>query len=264
MKPRSIDIKAPTLFLIALIGAVVVGCNNANSESITFKIVFDDSIKITPNMKMLGWIKMKSPGQKYERQLSFQVPTPGATNTNQFKCSQPGIFFSAELNDITYELDEFDKEKTCRAGEIAFKFHEKQYASALRRALSESSNSANFPRGTIFADSQAELKQAIDAQDAVTSLTKSAELYNQILQVGGKAKAEPYRILNLDLAQAALKSTGTLDPGAKGLVFDPSQKKLVLDNNSVASIKIFQAKNNLIANGKLDWQTMQFLGQAVQ
>jgi hypothetical protein len=111
---------------------------------------------------------------------------------------------------------------------------------------------------------QVGLKNALQTNDTSVALVKSSQLYDSLLQAGYKQDAEPYRILNLDLAKTKLKSIGMLKPGSGGLFFDPSQKKFVLDDNSIDLIKEFQAKKNLVADGKLNWKTMMSLGKVNQ
>jgi hypothetical protein len=252
-------------FLIALTGAMAAFGPPAAAEDITFKIAFDNSVKIPSDMRMLGWIKMKMPGQKYERTVSFQVPTPGQIHTKTFKCSKPGILFSAELTNILYEIDDLDSEKSCSAGEMTFVFHEKRYADSLRKALAELTTNTGTFRNAELASYKDELGAALESQNIATAMTKSSELYNALLAAGAPpSRAEPYRILSLDLGQSILKTAGFLDPGTKALTFDPRQKKLVLDNKSVTSIRHFQSTNNLTADGNLNWSTMRHLGEAVR
>jgi hypothetical protein len=214
---------------------------------------------------MLGFIKRRMPGEKiYEKKLSFLVPHPGSENTDKFKCSQPGIFFTAEVTNILYELDELEAEQQCHAGEITFVFREKQYAEILRKATE---GSLPFSGSTVAGDIvkyHIDLKNALETEDSSAALIKSSQLYDSLLQAGYKQVAEPYRILNLDLAKTKLKSVGMLKPYSGDLFFDPMQKKYVLDDNSIALIKEFQSDKNLVADGKLNWRTMELLGKVNQ
>jgi len=215
---------------------------------------------------MLGWIKIKKPGEsKFDRAISFMVPDPGQLHTKAFKCSEPGILFSAEVTNIIYEIDELDAEKSCGAGDIAFVFHEKSYADSLRKALANITTDTGPLNAAAFISYKEDLNSALEMHNVAAALTKSSELYNALLAAGApKAEADPYRILSLDLAQTSLKSAGVLAPGVRGLTFDPEQKKIVLDNVSVKSIRAFQSTNNLSATGNLNWNTMKRLQSAIE
>ncbi len=239
---------------------LAAGCaiQPAHSDDITFRILFDHSVKLPSDLQMNAWIKVKSSGHDYERRISFRVPTPGKRETTQFDCTKSSLFFTAEVTNILYELDALDAEKECQQGEISFLFHEKKYSKYLAKAIE--GYSLNEIKSAPFSTYQANLTDAMKNNNVAAALINSSQLYGSLSGAGYKKIAEPYRALNLDLAKKVLVSTGFLEPGAGGLFYNLSQKKYVLDDDSVNSIKQFQSNKKLIANGKVDWKTMNLLG----
>jgi hypothetical protein len=248
---------------IALAGTLsIAGPTVVKAENITFRISFAKSVKLPPDTRMVGIISMKKLGQKYETAATFIVPNPGVERTNQIKCSEPGIFFTAEVRNIIYELDELVPEKKCQSGEIPFVFREKKHAAFLKAALKENAVPTTAPQIPVnVAGYATDLRIAVQNKDTTTALVTSSQLNYALSKAGYKTLAEPYRVMNLDLAKTKLISAGKLEPGSEALYYDPLQKKYVLDDRTVELIKNFQKEQRLTADGKLGWDTIKMLGK---
>jgi hypothetical protein len=238
----------------ALIAAgLAFAANGAVADEISFRIKFVPEVANPAAGTMIGDIKILKPDSKdWKPLLSIDLPHPGIRATDQIKCDQLGIYFTAEINNALYRLDVQDRKKECRLGEITFTFREKQYAWQLRQAMQQIDFSG-LENADKLAYWKTDFENALKNNDTPGMLTSSAQLSEALRTVGAAKKAEPFRIFNLDTAKRTL-----LGPTAE-LFFDPQQKKYVLDNEAVTAIKQLQVRENLQASGHLDWNTMKAL-----
>lgn len=238
----------------------------ARTEEITFKIAFHDSVKLPDGMKAKAYIMMKTLDTRWQHLGTADLPKPGTYKTDKIVCDKPGIFFTANISDILYQIDEINLQQECRGGEIVFLFSLKQYAGILQTAaasLTTGTPNTNLIEGRFrepSEDGERDLTWMLGADNTATASVVATELAEQARRSGAATLAQAYRVLGLDLAASALRFVTGTDTN---LAFDPAQGKFVLSQDTVGAIRELQKSQNLKADGKLNWSTLKTL-QAIQ
>jgi hypothetical protein len=215
-----------------------------NAEEITFKIAIFPS-----NKASAGWIAVKT-GERGWQQDVYPIPPRG-----ELKVTVPcavGVLFKARINDDYLPFDRNHLQRGCAAGEIAFLFREKAYASLIRDAVAGTALARVETNNEVIAW-QSELTMAVTNNDREKSLKLSSQIYNYLVDNKQYSMAEKYRVLNFDKAKTQL--------GGGELAYDPSQSRYVLSVQDEALIKKLQVENKLKANGKLDWPPMETIAR---
>lgn len=234
----------PTPFLSAITAVLFSLCATAEAvaDEITFKIA------IYPNTVSGGSIWMKTSEKTWYE--AYPIPPAGILKVS-VSCAT-GVFFKARINDDYTPFDRNHLQKGCAAGEIAFLFREKAYATLIRDAVSGTALTRVETGDEVMAW-QSQLTTAVTNNDSEKSLKLSSQIYNYLIDNKMYSIAEKYRVLNFDKAKTQL--------GGGELAYDPFQNRYVLSKQDEEMIKQLQIQNNLQPTGKLNWPTMESIAK---